>query len=154
MQIQCFRWYVLLPEFTIHCNSSTKQITNLIQSGMATAVTPTYNTTNITNKLASHQFICNVPRNKTTETSYCRQVLLCTQLLLLLHPNNVNIKFSPNTIPFHMHIHSRFHYWIPLWNAHHSSISPKTNSLNMISSQFDAAKLDFANFILQFNEFQ
>ena len=57
------------PMITIHSHPSTQQITNLIIYGVATSVTPTYNTTNTPNKLLSHHFICNVPYNETAETS-------------------------------------------------------------------------------------
>ena len=41
-----------------HSYPSTQQTTNLIQYGVATGVTLTYNTTNIHNELSFHQFIC------------------------------------------------------------------------------------------------
>ena len=64
-----FRWYVLRRIIAIHSHPSKQQITNLIKYGVATGITPAYNTTKTPNKLLSHQFICNVPYNKTAETS-------------------------------------------------------------------------------------
>ena len=65
------RWYALRLMIAIHSYPSTQQITHLdlIIYGVATSITPTYNTTNTPNKLSSHHFICNVPYNETAETS-------------------------------------------------------------------------------------
>ena len=54
---------------TIHSYPTKQPNTNLIKCGVATAVTPAYNTTNNSNELSSHQFTFNVPYNATSEIS-------------------------------------------------------------------------------------
>ena len=68
--------YEVRPEIAIHLYPSTQQIINLIKYGVATSVTPTYNTTNTPNRLLSHQFICNVTYNETAETFFFSAVIL------------------------------------------------------------------------------
>ena len=70
--------------------TSTQQITNLIKYRVATGVTPTYNTTNTTNEILSHQFMRNVSCTlKLQKLFWLSADLLYTQLLVL-HPNNPN----------------------------------------------------------------
>ena len=68
---------------------------NQIQYGVATSVTPTYNTTNASNKC---NVLCNEPA-----------VLLYTQPLLVLYQNNADVKFLPVTMSFPIHVTSMFH---------------------------------------------
>ena len=89
---------------TIHFYPSPQQITKLIQFGVATGVTPTYNTS--TNKSKSHlyQFTFSVPCNKTAETSLFSAVSFYIQLVFVLHPNDPNVNLIPIGFTFPLHI--------------------------------------------------
>ena len=70
----------ILIHDAIHSHPAIQPIANLIQYGVATGFTPTYTTTNTSNKLLSHQFMCNIPCNKIAETSFffCRLIVHTT----------------------------------------------------------------------------
>ena len=100
---------VMLSHDAITLCPSKQWIANLIQYEVAISVTPTYNTTNSSNKSLSHQFIGNILGKKTAETSFFSAVTLYTHMPLVLHRNHPNVKFVPITTPFTTHIPSTFH---------------------------------------------
>ena len=62
----------------INSHPSKQAMANLIQCWVATNITPTYNTTNISNKLSSHQFTCNNICNETAQTFFFPCIFHCT----------------------------------------------------------------------------
>ena len=56
-------------------------------------------------------------------------VLLYTQLLIVLYPNNPNIKFIPITIPFPKHVHSHFN--IKIYHEMHAIYASFTIQIPM-----------------------
>ena len=70
MKMQHFRWYALRPWRTNLSYPSTQQITNLIQCGVATGITSTYNATKTPNELLYPQLRSTVPCSKAAKTSF------------------------------------------------------------------------------------
>ena len=96
-------------DYTIHLHLSTQQITNLIRCGVATGVTPTYNTTNTTNKLYLNSSYAMFHAIKLLKLLCFSAVLLYRQLPSVLYPNISNINFIPITIPFATHVNPNFY---------------------------------------------
>ena len=96
-------------DYTMHSYLSTQQITNLIRYGVATGVTPTYNTTNTANKLYLISLYAMFHAIKLLKLLCFSAVLLYRQLPIVLHPNISNVNFIPITIPFATHITPKFY---------------------------------------------
>ena len=98
----------MLRHDVFNSNPSKQWITNLIHYGVATTVTPTYNTTKISNESSSHQLICSAPGNEIAKTFFFLQFYCTHNYPLFCIKNNQNVKFIPITTHVPTYVPSHF----------------------------------------------